>query len=980
MHLSTTLKGKVLSLPTNCPEKKVWMVSTFLNKNTNNKISAIYCLGNPSMEAFQSEYAKALLQDLLQKFKSVIIEEAGLVVQFDAEDELKKLNRKLLKAQTLFESFQQTTNKTWQHWVGDVTGVCYDAEDLVDDIVLGASKTSVVEKILSFFERRKMAQQILELQDRLEDIINGLDMVNRTNQQAQQCSLGCFKKIANVKEQVVFPVKLFGRVNDKEKIISMLLKETSMVSIVGMNGLGKTTLARSVQDDSRIRMEFHHIVWISVSAEFDMTKVTDFILQRKHECEYRFLPENIQSSFDDLYKGKSILFVLDDLREVKGNDWSSFCYYFLCSPSCKVLLTTSNQNVVSVTNSTPYHLHMMRDEDCRALIMNRALSFNNLSERQRASLEDIAGALAQKCKGLPLAANILGLLLSSKRDDDDWVTLSERDICELRVFKEEIFPAFRLNNPYLASHLKKCLAYCSLFPRDYDFEKDNLVQLWMAEGFLVPQGTTSLEQIGCEYFDELLWRSVFQLSHLGDQEMPTYKIHEFIHKFAEFVASDTCFRLEKGECSVPWHKKARHLSLLCDSIKLAFLKEIEKCDGLRTFLLLNEGGTQIGRVPYSFFQKLVRLRVLDLSHTNIDALPESLGRLKYLRYLGASKSHIVRLPKSASDLDGLQVLKLRGCSQLLELPKKMKNLTNLVHLDVDIKELRCMPASIGSLSCLKTLPAFMVGKKEGYRIIELKNLKNLRGTICLGKLENVKDGGEAMEAMICDKPFLKRLELEWSRCSRDGSKAMDVLAGLQPHKNLEELVVINYGGSRFPGWFTSTSCMLVNIHVQNCQQNDVMPSLGQLLYLKTLHIEGMDRVKHVDYHFCGEGSNNEAFPSLESLKIQDMMYLVGWNKLPDNSMSQLRDLIIEECPSLICIQSLNHMSSLQSLEINRCTELMSLPELPMSVQSLIIIDSDLVKHRCEPEEGPDWSIIKEIPYVEIDFDTVVPGATHHSLL
>ncbi|XP_021752202.1 putative disease resistance RPP13-like protein 1 [Chenopodium quinoa] len=920
------------------------------------------------MEVFQSDFALALLQDLLERFKFLIFEEAGQVVQFDAEDELKKLKRKLLKAETLFDSFQLTPNNTWHHWVGEVTGVCYDAEDLVDDIVLGASKISVIEKIFSFFERRKMAQQIQDLQERLEDIISGLDMVNRTNKQALQCSLGCFKETAYTREQLRFPVRLFGRESDKEKIVSMLLEETLItISIVGMDGLGKTTLAQSIQDDSRIQDKFHRIVWISVSAEFDMTKITDFILNRRQEGEYSFHPERIQSSFGDLYLGKSILFVLDDLREVKGNDWCSFCHYFLCSSGSKALLTTSNPNVTSITNATPYHLQMMKDEDCQALIMDRALSFNNISERKLVILEDIAGAMAQKCKGLPLAANILGLLLSSKHDDEDWVTLSERDICELSVFKEEIFPAFRLNNPYLASHLKKCLAYCSLFPRDYDFEKDNLVQLWMAEGFLLPQGMTNLEQIGCEYFDELLRRSVFQLSHLGGQEMPSYKIHEFIHRFAEFVASDTCFRLPNGEwsCSAPLYKKVRHLSLLCDCIKLRFLKEIEKCDGLRTFLLLSEHGTQIGQVPYSFFQKLVRLRVLDLSHTNIDELPESLGRLKHLRYLDASQTHILRLPNSASDLHGLQVLKLRGCSRLLELPKQIKNLTNLIHLDVDIKVLRCMPASIGSLSCLKTLPAFMVGKKEGYRITELKNLKHLGGTICLGKLEYVRDGAEAREVMICDKPFIKRMELEWSRCSRDGSVAMDILSGLQPHKNLKELLLINYGGSRFPVWLTSPSCLLVSIHVQFCKQDDVLPSLGQLLFLKTLYIEGMDRVKCVDNHFCGEGRNG-AFPSLESLKIQDMMCLTRWFKLPDNSMPQLRELTIEDCPNLLSMQSLKHMNSLQTFELNHCMELMSLPELPVSIQSLIIIDCDMVKQRCQSEEGPDWSSIRAIPYVEID--------------
>lgn len=924
------------------------------------------------MEAFQSDIALALLQDLLERFKSLVIDEAGQIVQFDAEDELKKLERKLLKAQVLLGSFQLTTDKNWQHWVGDVTRVCYDAEDLVDDIVLDAGKTSLLEKILSYFTRGSMARKIQELQDRLEDIISGLDMVNKTKQRAQQCYLGEF---VYGNEQLLLTEKLFGRDADKENIISMLLEQTiSSVSIVGMDGLGKTTLAQNMLYDSRIQEKFHHRVWVRVSAKFDLRKITDFILHRRQECEYSFLPEKIHCLFHDLYMGKSILIVLDDLWDVKYDDWRSFRSLFLRSSGCKVLLTTSNPNVTTVTKATPYHLQLMKDEDCQALIMDRVFSSNNLSERQLVILEDIAVAVAQKCKGLPLAANVLGLHLSSGRRDDEWMNFLDRDICELRVFKEEIFPAFRLNNPCLASHLKKCLAYCSLFPHDYDFKKENLVQLWMSEGFFLPQRMTSLEQIGSDCFDELLWRSVFQLSHVGDQELPTYKMHEFIRRFAEFVASDTCFRWEEGQSSfsVPWYKTARHLSLLCDCIKPAFLKYIENCDGLRTFLLLSEKGTQIGQLPYSLFQKLVRLRVLDLSHTDIDELPESLGRLKYLRYFDASQTHILRLPKSVTNLHQLQVLRLRECYKLLELPKNIKNLTNLLHLDVDIKGLRCRPASIGSLSCLKTLPSFAVCKKVGYRIAELKNLKNLCGTICLSNLENVKDGAEARDAMICDKPYIKRLELEWSRFSRDGSIEMDVLAGLQPDKNLKELQVINYGGSSFPAWLTSPSCMLVSIYMQNCRQDDFLPSLGQLPFLKTLHVEGMHSVKYVDYHFCGE-STTGAFPSLESLKIQDMMCLMSWYPLSDNSLLQLRDLTIEDCPSLFSMQSLKHMSSLQELVINCCPGLETLPQLPGSVQSLIIFGSDMVKQRCQIEEGPEWNMIKTIPYVEIDYESMFPG-------
>lgn len=925
------------------------------------------------MEKFQSEYALASVQDLLSRFNSLVIAEASQVVFFDTEDELKRLERKLLKAQIMLNSFQVGTSKQEQQWAGDVTRVCYDAEDLVDELMLGLepSNTSILDKIFSYTRGSIMSRKIQQLQDKMDEILSGFDMLNKT----KQCNLNeCVHRMVPIlnPEQ-----KLYGRDEDKEKIITLLLEETiKSVSIVGMGGLGKTTLALNVQQDSRIKDKFDHIIWVSVSAKYDLSKIGSSILHPSQVNETSFLSaERIQSLFHQLRVGRSVLIVLDDLWDVKFIDWATFCTLFLPSPGCKVLFTTHNPKVASVTKATPYYLELMRDEDCQALIVERALSHNrSLSDRQRVKMGEIAAEMAIKCKGLPLAAYILGQFLSSKSCEDDWRSLSERDIYDLKVYKEEIFPAFRLHNTDFGSHLKRCLAYCSLFPHNYDFDRDNLVQLWVAEGFILPQGRSGLKEIGCDYFDELYWRSIFQPSNVGngDHEVHTYRMHDFIHRFAEFVSSDICFRLEEGNrsLSVAWYKKARHLSLLCHSVQL-FLKDIEKCGGLRTFLLPSEHGTEVGKVPYSLFEKLGQLRVLDLSDTDVDELPESLGRLHHLRYLDLSLSLIQMLPESTSNLLGLQVLKLRECYELLELPKNIKNLTNLQHLEVDIRRLRGKPASLGNLTHLQILPVFIVGKSEGYCISELKNLKFLRGTISLADLKNVKDGAEAKEAMLFDKPFIKRLELEGSRSS-NGSLSMDVLAGLQPHKNLAELEVSNYSGSSFPSWLTSPSCTLVSIHVQNCQQFDFLPSLGQLPWLKTLHMQDVS-VKSMDYHFCGEEINGGAFRSLESLKIKDFRYLESWDRLPGNSMLKLCDLAIEDCPKLYSMQPLTHMNLLQMLEINRCPALESLPQLPTSIKSLIVIQSDMVKRRCQPD-GPEWDMIKEIQTVEIDYITVaVPG-------
>lgn len=926
------------------------------------------------MEVFRSTYALNLLQDFMERCKSLVIDEVVHIVQTDTSEEVNKLEEKLLLARGLLDNFKWTADdgRHWQQWVGKVTGVCYEAEDLVDDITLDATKVSSVHQtVLSFFSRGSMARKIQEFRDKLELIIKGLDRVNGTNQQHSRGHYPTHFVVG--KQQVLHPEEVFGRDQDKAAIITMLLehddnssRSNKTISVVGMVGLGKTSLAQYVLDDPRIRDNFHTIVWVSVNDAFNLQEMTDIFSMR------------LKDDNDCARPGSGVLIVLDDLWEVKDNEWRLFSCQFSKFSGSKVLITTNNLKVAQVTRSVQYHLQMVKVEDCQALILNKALlSSGNIPKFRHEFLTDTAQEMAEKCKGLPAVADIVGRLLSSRCADEfneEWKTYPHKDISELGVLEERIFPAFRLNCLYLPSQLKKCLAYCALFPYEYDFKKDSLVQLWMAEGFFLPQSSTSVEHVGYEYFQELLSRSVFQLSGGPDnQEMPSYNMHEFIHRFAESMASYTCCQLKRvgSASSVDWHNTARHLSLLCDCVTSLLLNKIEKCNGLRTLLLLSDHVTHVDRVPYSLFQRLKRLRVLDFSSSDIDELPESLGRLMHLRYLDASETCILRLPESASELHRLQVLKLSG-TRLRKLPEKTKNLTNLIHLVVDMRGLRYMPPSIGSLSYLKTLSFFIVGKKEGYRITELNNLKFLSGTVCLTNLEQVKDGAEAREAMICDKASIKRLELKWRSCSRDDSIVIDILAGFQPHQYLEELQVTNYGGTSFPAWITSPSYKLVSIHIQKCRKVCVLPSLGQLPCLKTLHIEGLDLVEYVDYRFCGEGTTG-AFPSLESLTISDMKGLLRWSTLPENSMSELSVLIVEKCPSISSIQSLKHMNKLQTLEINRCPALISLPELPVSIQKLIITASDTMTQNWQ-HEGRQWCSIKENLYVEID-GIIVNGGT-----
>ncbi|KAL7203451.1 hypothetical protein ACSBR2_016685 [Camellia fascicularis] len=171
--------------------------------------------------------------------------------------------------------------------------------------------------------------------------------------------------------------------------------------------------------------------------------------------------------------------------------------------------------------------------------------------------------IVEKCKDLPLAAKTLGGLLRCKERDEEWVDVLCNKIWDLSHEESDILPALRLSYHHLPSHLKQCFAYCSIIPKDYEFEEKEIVLLWMAEGFIPPKREKQMEDIGGEYFRELLSRSFFQPS--STDKSSKFVMHDIINDLAQVVARDTCFRLEdrlKYQEQCKNIKKARHSSYM----------------------------------------------------------------------------------------------------------------------------------------------------------------------------------------------------------------------------------------------------------------------------------------------------------------------------------------------------------------------------------------------------------------------------------
>ncbi|KAI8545959.1 hypothetical protein RHMOL_Rhmol07G0078400 [Rhododendron molle] len=451
-----------------------------------------------------------------------------------------------------------------------------------------------------------------------------------------------------------------------------------------------------------------------------------------------------------------------------------------------------------------------------------------------------------------------------------------------------------------------------------------------------PTGHKQMEDLGCEYFHELLSRSFFQPSSSG--EFSLFVMHDLINDLAQFVARRTYFRLDEMLQNNEDDKnitQARHSSYIRgyhDGIKR--FEAYRKAKNLRSFLPfgLGDRGTYYcwpsfltSDVPLHLLPSLSRLRMLSLRRYQIYELSSSIGDLKHVRFLDLSCALIATLPESISTLYNLQTLILRDCKNLNKLPANTSNLINLRHLDLTgADSLQEMPPKIGELTCLQTLSNFVISQDKGSTINELENLIHLRGTLCISGLENVTDALDASRANLKDKQGLDVLLMNWSNIldtSCNGSIESKVFDMLRPHNKLKELTVIGYHGLTFPTWVgNSLFCNMVSLKFQNCENCISLPHLGQLPSLQNLHIQGMKAVENIGLEFYGLGCSNP-FPTLQILTLEDMPEWQDWSHFGVEERGQafirLSELSIKRCPKLLGKLPKN-LPHLRKLEIEEC--------------------------------------------------------------
>ena len=712
--------------------------------------------------------------------------------------------------------------------------------------------------------------------------------------------------------------EVFRRDRDEEAIIELLLSDDgtgerlSVIPIVAEGGMGKTTLARRVYGNHRVSEHFDLKAWAWFPGKGDLLQATKAIVESftSQSCDLEELT-SLQHRLCEILKNKKFLIVLDDVLVENYDSWSRLLNPFIdaAAKGSRIIVTTPNQAVESTMRTkgynsfriTAYYLKPLSDEECWSIFVKYAFEDKCLNSNPQ--LEGIHRRLVRKCSGVPLAVRTLGALLFNRPEAEGYSYVYEwhsklEQLIEYHYPSEmiDIQSVLRLSYDIFPPQLKRCFAYCSIFPAGYEFEKDKLILLWMAEG-LLPQieGNLTPEEVGDYYFHELFHRS-FILRSSGNESH--FVIHNLMNDLAIAVYGEFCFKLEDNSSS-HISERARYLLLSGKYDPSMIFEVIVKAKFLRTFLPLDHESCHLSSNELrDLLPKLQFLRVLSLSHYDITELPDSIGDLEHLRYMDLSHTAIRSLPESLCALRKLQTLILSHCRTLTELPENMWKLFDLRHLDISGTDLNEMPKEMSRLKNLQTLSYFVVGKESGSTIKELGGLLYLRGTLRISKLQNMVSLEDAVEARLKEKAQLDELMLEWGDDTADQENDRRVLTMLEPHANLKKLSIKFYHGTSFRGWLGNKEFpYMVFLCLSNCKKCLSLPPFWRLPSLEVLIIEGMDKMKKVGPDLCGP---NMQFRSLKSLTFDGMLEWEEWIslELPGGEFPCLQELCIRRCPKL----------------------------------------------------------------------------------
>ncbi|XP_039776216.1 putative disease resistance protein RGA4 isoform X2 [Panicum virgatum] len=754
---------------------------------------------------------------------------------------------------------------------------------------------------------------------------------------------------------------IVGREGNKEKMASLLGSMSEKIIIFpvyGIGGIGKTTFARLIYNDTNFK--YYSQAWVYVSPRFDLCKIGNSIISQLSGKENQANELHlIKNCLTKLIAGKNILIVLDDLWENNRVRLMDLKDMLNPGDSSKtvVLVTTRSEDIARTicSNIEPYKIEALTDEMCWDIIKQKS-GFQARHDKEK--LVGIGKEIARKCGGVALAAQTLGSILQSRKYAE-WEKVMNSEIWNETFSRDASLPnhvlaSLKLSYVHMDDCLKSCFTYCAIFPKGYKIVKRDLIHQWISLDFIKQTLLSSTMELCEKYIVNLLGMSFLQhamspTTYRAYGEHDTvFTMHDLVHDLATtllgeeildqskqgYTGGSSCRFALLTDCSKPLESSTTSLAMLR---ALRFM-DCRDCE-----------------VHGSAFCAANSLRVLDLSECFINKLPDSIGRMKQLRYINAPKIKDRMIPECITTLSKLRFLSLRGSCFILALPDSIGEIQDLVHLDLSgcsgIEEL---PESFGDLKSLEHLDfancqdvigvSQCLARFTKLQYLNLSNCENV-GQLpkALGSLTelqylNLSKSSYLLGNELDEAEFLGSLtKLKYLNLS--AGKEVDIMRLPEALGSLTELKYLNlsrqYRLRKLPTSFGNL-CNLVHLDLSRCYYlRDVSAALN-----------GLTKLQYLDLYACsslarGMEGLQEVFGNLSELRhlnfgniYQSLLYPDEINVLLERicTLTNLEYLNLSQNDTMSSIpETLCNLKKLHTLDLSGCR---SLRRLPVSISEM----------------------------------------------
>ncbi|KAH6763650.1 hypothetical protein C2S51_014899 [Perilla frutescens var. frutescens] len=628
------------------------------------------------------------------------------------------------------------------------------------------------------------------------------------------------------------------------QLLDMLTNEEpssrQVIPIVGMAGIGKTTLATNAFQHPLIVQRFDVCLWVTISQQYSVEKILRELLSHLRQSTSEIVDRLGVMLHKSLY-GRRYLIILDDMWSVEA--WDEIKFFFPdTSNGSRIVVTSRDSHVAHLLESSYLEMSFLDEDNSRDLFCQKAFA----KQVCPPELEEMGKKIVAKCKGLPLAIVVLGgYLRKSSKTLEHWEKVANHMNPILNSAENErCLNILYLSYSYLPVPLKPCFLFMGVFPEDDKILVSDILQLWIAEGFIQPPGCEccSLEGIAKAYLVDLVERNLILVVEHEYGKISVCKIHDLVRELCLKIAKEEGFFDVLDTAQARIMNRERRV-VINEQVPEVNHEPQRSAPHIRS--LICEGG----RLP-------LELKLLRVVHKVNRALANEVSfqqvNLRYLNIVLDYKSYrTLCIPSSISLLWKLQTLKISGNYQSIIAPYEIWEMSELRHIEVD-----------GPLCLVDPLPM-----DDSSNDMVLRNLQTLK------KVENLRLSEE-----VCKRiPNIRKLEVSYCDLGKGCDEARSYYC---PHNlgcfhNLDSLVCKFDRDSNWHDFALSltfpSSLQSLSLIGSRLDWEALTTMVGSLPHLENLVLKS-DAVIGSEWNPV-EGD----FPRLKSIEILNCDDLVYWN-------------------------------------------------------------------------------------------------------